>query len=155
MPTTAMYRTLVECMALDPHYAKAWWTALTRARWTEAQRWLQAMRSVRYKAAGSHNMPRHVKGTYQEPKYTVESFDHDILYALRSEPAKQETVTYLSEVLAYLEPQGKPSAMLLATAIEEPVEAIADQWGCSVHNVKKHTVKVRRRLRTWAQWSAA
>src|SRR5499427_11049936 len=41
------------------------------------------MRDVRRAAAGPWNMPKHQKGVYQEPKYTIESFDHKILYALR------------------------------------------------------------------------
>jgi hypothetical protein len=52
-----------------------------------------AMRNVRRLAAGPWNMPTHQKGVYQQPKYTVESFDHEILYALRSVPATQETTT--------------------------------------------------------------
>jgi hypothetical protein len=61
-----------------------------------------AMRDVRRAAADPWNMPTRVTGTYQEPKYTIEGFDHDILYALRSEQAKQETITYLHEVVGYL-----------------------------------------------------
>jgi hypothetical protein len=83
------------------------------------------MRDVRIKAAGPYNMRKPVKGQRRDPKYTVEGWDHAQFYALRSEPAKQETVTYLHEVFTYLEPQGKPAAMLFATALGEPVEGYA------------------------------
>jgi len=113
------------------------------------------MRDVRRAAAGPWNMPKHQKGVYQEPKYTIESFDHKILYALRATPATQETTTYLHEIVSYLEPQGKPAAMLLASVDGEALEAIADHWQCTVENVKGHCMKLRRKLRAWAAWRAA
>jgi hypothetical protein len=113
------------------------------------------MRDVRIKAAGPYNMRKPVKGQRRDPKYTVEGWDHAQLYALRSEPATQETITYLHEVLTYLEPQGKPAAMLFATALGAPVEDVAATWQCSMPNVIKHCVTLRRKLRPWASWSAA
>jgi hypothetical protein len=114
-----------------------------------------AMRDVRRVAAGPWNMPKHQKGVKQEPKYTVEGWDHELLYALRTEPPRQEMTVYLHEVLTYLEPQGKPAAMLVDTALGEPVEEVAETWQCSKPNVTQHCVKLRRKLRTWAHWSAA
>ena len=114
------------------------------------------MRDVRIKAAGSNNMRKPVKGERRDPKYEVEHWDdHALLYNLRTEQARQETTVYLHEVLTYLEPQGKPAAMLFATALGVPVEEVADTWQCSMPNVTKHCVKLRRKLRTWAHWSAA
>src|SRR5712691_3168632 len=70
------------------------------------------MRDVRLQAAGSYNMRKPVKGQRRDPKYTVEGWDHELLYALRTMPATQETATYLHEIVGYLADKGKPSAML-------------------------------------------
>jgi DNA-directed RNA polymerase specialized sigma subunit len=114
-----------------------------------------AMRDVRRVAAGPWNMPRHQKGTYQEPKYPTESVDHEVLYALRTTPATQETTTYLHEIVGYLAQYGKATAMLYATIDGEEQADIAAHWQCGVENVRKHCMTLRRNLRTWAQWSAA
>jgi len=57
------------------------------------------MRDVQRVVAGPWNLPKHQKGIYQEPKYTVESFDHEILSALREIPAIQEDTVYLHETV--------------------------------------------------------
>jgi hypothetical protein len=113
------------------------------------------MRDVRIKAAGPYNMRKPVKGERRDPKYTVEGWDHAQLYALRSEQARQETTVYLHEVLTYLEPQRKAADMLFALVDGEEQPAIAERYRCSVINVTKHLGKLRRRLRSWASWSAA
>jgi hypothetical protein len=77
------------------------------------------------------------------------------LYALRSVPSRQEDITYLHEVLAYLDTQGKAAAMLYASLETEAYEPLAEAWQCSTHNVKKHVAHRRQRLRTWAAWESA
>ena len=111
------------------------------------------MRDVRLKAAGINNMRKPVKGERRDPKYTVEGWDHEQLYTLRTLPATQETTTFLHEVLTYLASQGKPAAMLLAGVDGEPVEAIAASWHCTGNNVTGHCMKLRKKLRAWAYWS--
>jgi predicted deacylase len=85
----------------------------------------------------------------------VESVDHALLYTLRSEQARQETVTYLHEIVDYLADQGKPAAMLVASSHGDTYEAVTAAWECSEANVDKHIKQCRHRLRTWASWSAA
>jgi len=83
----------------------------------------------------------------------VEGWDHELLYALRSEQARQETITYLHEILDYLQDHGKASIMLLATVNGEPLDTVAQQWHMSEQGVKEHTKKLRRKLRVWSRWS--
>jgi hypothetical protein len=86
------------------------------------------------------------------PQYTVEGWDHERLYAHRTMPAPQETITYLPEVVTYLEPQGKPAAMLCATALGVPVEEVAHTWHCTGNKVIGHCMKWRKKLRAWCTW---
>lgn len=113
-----------------------------------------AMRDVRVRAAGSHNMRKRVTGTQREPKYTVEGWDHDQLYALRSAPATQETLTYLHEIVGFLASLGTPSTMLFETVDGADYAEVAASWHCSEANVGWCLAKVRQRLRQWASWCA-
>ena len=42
--TTPMFRTIVQYCTLDPHHAQVWWTALSKARWSEPRSWLADVR---------------------------------------------------------------------------------------------------------------